>query len=246
MKIIECQQSSQRWHAARLGIPTASRFAAIVTPKGAAVTGKARHTYMMELLAERILGRAKECYISKDMERGTRLEPEAREWYESCYGEDVEQVGFAMSNSGHYGASPDGLIGHDRCMEIKVPTVQNHIAHLVADKVPTHWQVQIQGELWVCERDECQFVMYCDDEKVPSMVKLVGRDPAVIDALAVNVPMFCAELDEAEKFMRQRYEMEPREVIELDGLSGDWCPFDMGNGDAAWVPTETTESEESK
>jgi len=229
MNIIECQQGSVKWHAARLGIPTASRFAAIVTPKGAAVTGKARHTYMMELLAERILGRAADHYVSKDMERGTRLEPEARDWYADTYSEPVDQVGFVMADDGRYGASPDGLIGHGGCMEIKVPTVGNHIGHLVMDEVPKQWQVQIQGELWVCERELCAFVMYCDEPNVPNMVKTVERDDAVIDALEENVPLFCDQLDQVESHMRERYGMEPRKEIKLDKLSGDWCPWTEGD-----------------
>jgi len=242
MQVIECTQGSVKWHAARLGIPTASRFAAIVTPNGKGVSGAARHTYMMELLAERITGHAADNYVSRDMERGTRLEPEAREWYEDEHGTPVQQVGFVMSECEQRGASPDGMIGADGVMEIKVPTVGNHIKHLVMDEVPKQWAVQIQGELWVCERSVAVFVMYCDEDKVPNMVKDVQRDPAVMDALCEHVPMFCRELDQVEEHMRERYGMEPREWVDLEGLSGDWCPFGGGDG-AAWVPTETTESE---
>jgi len=245
MQIIECEQGSRKWHAARLGIPTASRFAAIVTPTGKGVTGAARTTYMMELLAERITGHEARVYVSFDMERGKRLEPVARDWYAETYGETVDLVGFVMSDTGRHGASPDGITGPNGCVEIKIPTVGNHIRHLVGDVVPKQWAVQIQGELWVCERDVCAFVMYCDDEAVPSMVKTVERDQAVMDALNVYVPAFCDELDQIEADLRGRYGMQEGQPIALDLLSADWCPFG-GDGDETWTPTETTETEAKK
>ena len=238
MRIIDCEQGSNKWHAARLGIPTASKFGCIVTPTGKLVTGATRYTYMMQLLTERITGHVTDVYVSADMERGKRLEPEARDWFCKTFSEVVTQVGFVVSDDGRYGASPDGLIGNGGVLEIKVPKISNHIAHLVENVVPAQWQVQIQGELLLCERDYCQFVMYCDCEPVPTMVAAIHRNDTVIDALHKGLTAFGIELDAMEDTLRKRYDLPNRKTVNLEALSADWCPF----GDS-WTVEDTTKED---
>ena len=92
MTILECEQGSAEWQAARLGIPTASCFGRIVTPAGA--LSKSRNKYLAELLAEWALGEPIEDFDSEWVARGRILEPQARDYY--AFHADVEpkQVGF--------------------------------------------------------------------------------------------------------------------------------------------------------
>ncbi len=74
MIVIDCEQNSSEWFAARLGIPTASMFGDLLTPK----TGKLSKQgvgYQYELLAEWLTGHAKDQYITDDMARGFLLQP---------------------------------------------------------------------------------------------------------------------------------------------------------------------------
>jgi hypothetical protein len=48
--ILQCEQGGAEWHQARLGLPTASRFADIVTATGKATKNAARETYKAQLL----------------------------------------------------------------------------------------------------------------------------------------------------------------------------------------------------
>jgi hypothetical protein len=201
-KHIDCEQGSERWIASRLGIPTASKFSCIVAPSGKPVGGEKRKTYMAELLMERLTGCAPDFFVSDAMERGTELEPEARRWYEEQSGNEVEEVGLIVSADGRCGASPDGLcLGGG--VEIKCPTLNNQIKHLMADEVPAQWIVQIHGCMWLCDRICWDFVCYCDDPQIPSMIKRVDRSESM-----------CNALDE------HRYNLGERVKIDIDALCG--------------------------
>ena len=78
--LLNCEQGSEAWHQARLGIPTASQFDRIVTASGTA--RKQATGYLAELLAEHITGQAEDGYQSADIQRGIVLEPDARSYYE--------------------------------------------------------------------------------------------------------------------------------------------------------------------
>ena len=56
MIVLDCQQGSEEWYRARLGIPTASNFSAIITPKGKPTASETRTRYLHKLLAEWALG----------------------------------------------------------------------------------------------------------------------------------------------------------------------------------------------
>jgi Na+/alanine symporter len=56
MKIHEAGQGSVEWMQARSGIPTASEFDALVTPKWKVKTGDGPKTYLAKKLAEWWLG----------------------------------------------------------------------------------------------------------------------------------------------------------------------------------------------
>jgi len=224
MRVLDCEQRSGAWLAARRGKPTTSRMGDIVTPTGKAVTGEKRNTYMMELLAERLTGRPADHYVSAAMDRGIMFEPQARGWYQLQTGAEVVQVGFVYAEGERWGCSPDGMVGADGLVEIKVSLLHNHLKHIVAGGVPNQWQVQVQAQLWVCERAWCDFVMYSDTGYIPSVVLRVEPDPAVQDALAAEVPKFCDELDEIEADLRARYDI-PDIDEELEAVDGDGYPF---------------------
>jgi len=221
VKYLTCDQGSNQWLLARLGRPTASNMSNIVTSTGKACTGQTRATFMCQLLGERITGLTTEHHTSAAMERGVALEPVARDWYEMQTGNDVQEVGFAYSKGGRWGASPDGLVGDDGGIEIKCPTLPNMIKHLLSDGVPSHWRVQIQACLWICERTWWDFVMYTDARNVPSIIIRVERDDKVIAALGEHVPAFCDELDAKEAALRERYGIPVPESMAIEDASGD-------------------------
>ena len=188
-------QGTEEWYTARCGHVSASMFSAVMA-KG---QGKTRHSYMMKLLAERLSGIAQETYSNKAMEAGVETEPLAREYYESTNDLIVEQVGFIEVNE-DLGCSPDGLIDIDGTLEIKCPLPSTHLQYILDDKFPTTYRAQVQGQLWVSEREWCDFVSFAPTIKArPMFTKRVHRDERYIDTLEVEVERFIVELKELEK-----------------------------------------------
>jgi hypothetical protein len=146
------EQGTPEWFAARLGIPTASMFGKIVTATGKLSTQA--NAYMYTLLAEKLTGSPVETFRGNwATERGHTLEPMARDYYGLVTGNDVEQVGFCTNEQGTIGFSPDGLVGDDGLLEIKCGEPHTHVAYLLEDKVPTKYVPQVQGALWVSQRE---------------------------------------------------------------------------------------------
>ena len=190
MIIHECQQGSPEWFAARLGKVTASNFDDAI----AGGQGIVRKKLMIKLIAERMTGLPSESYSNKAMEHGTATEQEAREHYEALNGVSVRHVGF-IERDEDTGASPDGLVGGDGMLEIKCPFPTTHIKYILADKMPTEYVKQVQGQLWVAERKWCDFMSY--DPRVrqrPSFIVRVYRDEDYIKKLHIKIVMFIDEM----------------------------------------------------
>lgn len=189
MKIFDFEQMSEEWFAARCGIPTASNFDKIITTKGE--PSKQRQKYLYRLAGEAVSGKAEETYQNAAMLRGIEMEQEARSLYELSKDEDVQQVGFCLADDG-YGASPDGLVGDKGSLEIKCPTIAVHVEYLLANKLPTAYFQQVQGQLFVAEREWCDFVSYYPSIK-PLIIR-VNRDEVFIRKLETELKGFTEEL----------------------------------------------------
>ena len=194
--LLNCEQGSEAWHQARLGIPTASKFDRIVTASGTA--RKQATGYLAELLAEHITGQAEDGYQSADIQRGIELEPAARAYYELESGNDVVQVGGVyLDESRTVMASPDGLIaGMTRGLEIKCPKLATHIRYILEDALPTQYTLQVQGGMWVTGYDEWDFVSYCPEyDAQPIYIKTIKRNTALIAQMDKHIRAFSARLE---------------------------------------------------
>jgi hypothetical protein len=201
VQVISCEQGTPEWHAARAGIPTASCFATVLASgrtKGSPSVTRAK--YMRRLIGERILGQVSDGYSNDHMERGHRVEPEARNFYALMHDVDPVQVGFLRRTDIEAGASPDSLIGQDGSLEIKTKLAELQIEILIADRVPPEHDCQLQGQLWVGCREWVDFVSYCP--RLPLFVKRVYRDEKRIAEIAVGVREFLDELNECEARIR--------------------------------------------
>lgn len=187
LQIFDCAQNSDEWFEHRRGIPTSSAFAKVMA-KGEGLT---RREYMMKLAGEIITGKPMKNYKSEDMERGHEWEPEARDLYTFKTGAELKRVGFIRN--GRRGCSPDSLIGEDGGLEIK--TAEAHILADIIDRdeFPPKHKAQVQGTLWVTERQWWDLLVYARD--MPPFIKRVQRDEPYIQRLATEIDKFNAELD---------------------------------------------------
>jgi hypothetical protein len=195
IKIFDCDQNSPEWFAARCGVPTASNFSAILA-KG---EGKTRKSYLNKLAAEIITGEAGESFTSQAMERGREMEAEARDLYDFLSDEPLHPVGFVLN--GNKGASPDRFVGKNGGLEIKTQRGDLLVETLLADKFPSEHKAQVQGNLWVTEREWWDLCVYWP--KMPLFLKRVTRDEAYIAALAVEVDRFHDELHQTVERIRR-------------------------------------------
>lgn len=158
MEIIrDIDQSSEEWHKLRLGWTTASRFKDVMA-KG---QGKTRKSYMYQLAAEALTGAREESFSSSYIEWGNQTEPQARAMYELRNGVDVEEVAFIRHSNGRkIGCSPDGLVGDKGLVEFKCPKSTTQIETFLSGKMPNGHKPQVQGQIWVAEREWTDFVSF--------------------------------------------------------------------------------------
>lgn len=197
------QQRTEEWFAARCGKVTASRMKDIIAKSDTA----AYRNYQAEIISERLSGRPAESYSSREMQRGTELEPKARAVYLLETGSDVSETGLiphpSIANSG---ASPDGLVDSDGLLEIKCPNTATHIDFLLNRQpkreyiLQMQWQMACTGRLW------CDFVSYDDRLPEPHAYACIRimRDPETIERLEQAAADFLAEAEAIIKQLEQR------------------------------------------
>jgi len=190
LRILEAEQGTQEWLDARLGRPSASQFSKLITTAGK--PSASADDYISEMIAERITGEREPIYVNEWMQRGTELEPEARETYEFIHGVDVEEVGFILDDSGEFGCSPDGLVGEDGGVEFKCPAPKNHIAWSRKGVCPSKHYAQVQGCLYITGRKWWDFMSYHPEMK-PFIVR-VERDEEFIEKLAEQISLAVEEI----------------------------------------------------
>lgn len=204
LEIIDCEQGTPEWFAARLGLPTASEFKTILAVKKEAKDKATRRKYMHTLIGEILTGEIVESYTNANMDRGKVMEDEARSLYAMMKDADPVRVGFIRN--GQKGASPDSLLDANAGLEIKTAVPHIQIDRILRDELPPEHRAQVQGNLWVAEREWWDFVSYWP--KLPLFVKRVYRDESYIAELAKAVDQFNDELQETLATVR-RYGMSP-------------------------------------
>lgn len=191
---LDCDQGTDEWLAARLGIPTATGIKNIVNNSGKKSSGW--FNYLAELVAESIEG-GNNILKTADMERGNELEPKARMAYEFLTDNTVVQVGGVYLNADkELMISPDGLIPNlKKGLEIKCPKMKTHIKYLLEGGVPNEYLIQVQSALWVTGYETWDFVSYCPEyQKKPLYLYTAERDPILMKAFDKYIPEFLNSL----------------------------------------------------
>lgn len=199
-EILDVEQGSPEWFAERLGIVTASHVSDVMKKGRGGAPSKARETYMLKLLGERLTGELQPNFTTEHTARGHEDEPKARAAYEFETGNEVHQVGFMINNKMGVGYSPDGLVGKDGTIEIKTKLAHLHLAVLIADQVPKEHMDQIMCGLLVSDRKWCDFI--CHSRGLPLFIKRVHRDEKRILEIRDSIIKFSVSLSEMEREIR--------------------------------------------
>lgn len=217
MRILPVAQGSHEWVLARLGIPTASAFDSIITPKTRKLSAQAEK-YARTLIVEQILRAPFDDFLTTGfLMRGQAMESEALAWYELTREQDTQPGGFGLRDDGLAGASADRIVGPNGLLEIKCPSAEQHIAYLL-DSEGVGYRCQVQGQLWVYEREWNDTISY--HPTMPKAEVRQYRDEAFIKDLATLVRTFTEMMWEMKQKLQVHGLFTDEEIPALTVIQG--------------------------
>ena len=185
--ISNAEQRSPEWHKTRSGRVTASNFGTCAGHSKFSTSDN----LAMEIAGLKVKEFSEES--KRVMDIGTKMEPEARTWYEKSRGVTVKEYGLAVPKWNMYiGGSPDGIIDNsDGIIEIKCPErmykplkdkmeacsddscedddtiVENGSKDPFAHSHiwPTHYD-QMQGCMAILNKSFCDYIVYSAPENL--------------------------------------------------------------------------------
>jgi len=191
MDVKDIVQGSDAWHELRLGKITASNLNHVLAVGRKGGESLTRIKYKNDLIRERLTHKYVEGYTNASMERGNALEPLARASYEVKFNVFVDQIAFVdHPYIFQTGCSPDGIIGDDGLLELKVPNPSNHIASFLDDGRELRQKYYAQT----------QWQMACMPER--KWVDLVSFDPD----LDIDLQLFVIKIPRDDEFIKMAEE----------------------------------------
>jgi hypothetical protein len=166
MKVYDCVQRTDEWHAVRRGRPTASKFSKIITPGGK--LSESARKYMHFLIGECFVTDVTKSFNGTVWtDRGNELEPCAREAFKDHTGLQIAEVGFVTDDSELVGFSPDALVVDPGSLdfianvEMKNLAVENHVAIIDAGEMPQEFAPQAHGGMAISGLTTTHFWSFC-------------------------------------------------------------------------------------
>lgn len=157
------EQGSEAWLNARKGRITGSKFKdARDRLKNGTLSGKAL-LYARNVARERSGGKAEDVFQNNAMRFGTEQEAFARMAYETTRCCMVQEVGFAATDCGMFGLSPDGLVDDDGVVEIKTIVGSDNLFTSVIEQDYSAYMDQCLGYLLFLDRQWVDLVLWTPD-----------------------------------------------------------------------------------
>ena len=205
--IIDVEQGSPEWFQQRIGCCTASRVNDAIRKLKNGKYSAERERYCLEVVMERLTNLTAPHYVTEAMEWGIEQEPVARAAYEHITDCMVDEGQYAMHDRiKWFGASSDGLVGDDGCLEIKCPTSMTHLQWIIDGCVPDEHIYQMKAAMSCYNRKWCDFVSF--DPRMPKELRLfirrLERDEPMILEMEQEVEKFLAEVDVLMDVVKKR------------------------------------------
>ena len=204
------------WLQMRLGCVTGSKIYDVVTKRKVGDKSKPLQAYIdciTDMVYEIENEVTAENYVSYWMKRGIENEPLARNAYEVDYGLEVDtRIGFITHPTIKMaGYSPDGLIGEDGLLEIKVPAPQTHWKYVIAGEAPEEYVPQMMWGLACTGRQWCDFFSHNPDVRKHQNLRVrLYRNEPLIASMEAEAVKFLAEVDQAVLEFRERMKNLPK------------------------------------
>ena len=161
--------------------------------------GKTAHSYAQEIV-QIMIGVQIPDFTSQAMLDGIEREPMAVEAYEREKLVDVKardpQVRIVHPKYNYISGEPDGLVGDEGLIEVKSPNEANHFKNLLNGEQITQYRYQIQGYMWLSDRQWCDFCSFNPNypKKYQISIDRVIRDDDMISELEERCVKFWNEL----------------------------------------------------
>ena len=194
------EQRSSEWYKMRENMITASDFGAIL--------GHSKYDSRNSVLKKKC-GLGPPFKGNKFTRWGVKYEEVATDIYRFLHKTEVLEFGcIPHPKHSFLGASPDGITPDGVMLEIKVPYTRD----FKKDDIPPHYYDQMQGQLEVCNLDECDFLQ-CKIEELNNLDEYLNENEAQFKGVVLeykdsenNIAFFYSKLNigkkELEKWIR--------------------------------------------
>ncbi len=209
MRIVKCQQGTEEWLDARLGLVTASEVDALITSKWKIkdMDDAGPQTYLFTKIAENWLSKSLEGFTSFATEQGILLEKEARADFKIDHKCEIETVGFIVGDDRRCGCSPDGIIGNEAGVEIKCPQPTNAVRYAINGVLPPDYELQVHFSMFVSGFKRWHFLSY--HRTLPKLDIVIERDKEKCATIGKALAAFYAAFDSAWEKLNETAD-EPR------------------------------------
>lgn len=185
MPRLELEQGTALWHS--------YRQAHIMATSASVILGI--NPFKTELdLWEEMIGLKPAPKMNSAMERGVKLEPEARELANSIIGIDFEPYVYESDALNWMAASLDGL---SECgefiLEIKCPNEKTH-EMAINEMIPDYYMAQVQHQLAVTNARLCYYFSYRPENIKKYAIVKIERDEEFIDKMISKESTFWIQL----------------------------------------------------
>ncbi len=201
-------QNTQQWLDMRSGRFTGSQIHRLLGIKG---LNKMGDTYAFENAVEIVFGRNEDEdeFVSFDIKRGNELEPFAFQKFKELKELDfltVENCSFFVLGD-NAGASPDGIVGKDACLEIKCPRPPKffNMVKCGASEIDSEYIAQMQMEMLCTNSKRCHFFNYIIYNGTPMWHEIiVERDEVMIELIKDRIAQATVIRDKYVSELREK------------------------------------------
>ena len=202
---IDIEQNTDEWFDLRIKKATSSNFAKIMANEGKSF-GNPAIEYAQKIALEIVTGEKddSQSFSNGYMERGHELEPVALIRYEVETFNNVTNGGFFHNDAETIGDSPDGLVGAKGCVEVKSVIPNTQWKRIKKTGIDPAYKWQIQGHLFVGEREWCDFISFCPEMPFKKQIHIhrVFRDEDMIERLKGRLKEFLEEVNKNVKLLK--------------------------------------------
>lgn len=198
--VIDCEQRSEIWKAARCGRLTGSHAPDMLANGRGGKESAARRALRELIISERLTGVQLEGdFDTRALAHGREKEPLARGMWEAETGLVIETTGFISATDMMVGCSLDGHVGaFEGVLELKCPNPKQHIKYLRGKIVPEDYIDQLRHNVWLTGAQWGEFASFDDryqDECLQLFRVRMTRDELDCDSYGTAVNKFLAEIN---------------------------------------------------